>query len=226
MQMRYTVRANTHRQWHTHTDRDRKTAGLATTDTLVPSLIASAHMVAMREFDTGIPVDEAVHNSLQLCARYLHVQVLRARRVGGEEGEVDLGVRGRRELALGLLRRLAKALDDERVLGHIDAGALLELRLQVGQDVLVEILASQMCVAVGGLHLEHAAVHLQDRHIKRAAAKIVHGNGLAVTLLVCTPRAHGHHCAGKQGHGDVTRGRWCNNNEAASHAQVAIMEVG
>jgi hypothetical protein len=78
-------------------------------------------MVAMREFDTGIPVDEAVHNSLQLCARYLHVQVLRARRVGGEEGEVDLGVRGRRELALGFLRRLAKALDDERVLGHIDA---------------------------------------------------------------------------------------------------------
>ena len=43
-----------------------------------------------------------------------------------------------------------------------------------------------MRVAVGRLDLEHTAVHFQNGHIERPAAKVIHGNCLAVLLLVCT----------------------------------------
>jgi len=85
---------------------------------------------------THTPVDEAVNELGQLGARHLHVQVLRARLVGGEEGEVDLGVGRRRELALGLLGGLAQPLNDELVLGHIETRARLELGHQVAEHSL------------------------------------------------------------------------------------------
>ena len=44
-----------------------------------------------------------------------------------DEGQIDVGARGRRELDLGLLGRLAQALHRHRILGQVDALVLLEL---------------------------------------------------------------------------------------------------
>ena len=128
-------------------------------------------------------LDEAVDKALELGARELHRQVLGARRVGGDEGQVDLGLARRRQLDLGLLGRLLEALQRELVLGQVDALVLLELARQVLDERHVEVLAAQEGVAVGRLHLEHAVADLEDRDVERAAAQVIDGDRLAVVLL-------------------------------------------
>ncbi len=45
------------------------------------------------------------------------------------------------------------------------------------------IVAAQVRIAAGRNHLEDALVQLQDRHVKRSAAKVIHGDH-AILLLV------------------------------------------
>ena len=53
-------------------------------------------------------------------------------------------------------------------------------------DGLVEIVASQMGVAVGGTHLEHTVAELQDGDIEGTAAEVVNGHFHILVLLVKT----------------------------------------
>ena len=46
-----------------------------------------------------------------------------------------------------------------------------------GQQQVVDVVAAQVRVAVGGLHLEDAVAQLEDGDIERAAAQIVDGDG-------------------------------------------------
>ena len=80
-----------------------------------------------------------------------------------------------------------EALERHRILGEIDALIALELADDPVHDALVEVVAAQVRVAVGGLHLELArAVHvvqLEDGDVVGTAAEIEHGD-LLVLLLV------------------------------------------
>jgi hypothetical protein len=102
---------------------------------------------------------------------------------GRDEGEVDVGRRGGRQLHLRLLRGFLEALQRHRVLGKVDPLVLAELVDQPVDDALVEVVAAQVGVAVGGLHLEDALAQLQHRDVVGAAAEVVHGD-LLVLLLV------------------------------------------
>ena len=55
---------------------------------------------------------------------------------------------------------------------------------------LVEVVAAEMRVAVGRLHFDHALTHFEDGDVERAAAEVVHGDGL-VLLLVEAVRQRG-----------------------------------
>ena len=90
---------------------------------------------------------------------------------------------GRGELDLGLLGGLAQSLHRHGVLRQVDALVLLELADQVVDDALVEVVATQVGVAVGGLHLDEVLAHLEDRDVEGAAAEVVDGD-LLVGLLV------------------------------------------
>ena len=132
-------------------------------------------------------VDGALHQvldeRLELRPGQLHRQVLRTRLIGGDEGQVDLGLRGRGQLDLRLLGRLFEALERELVVLQVDALLLLELRGQVLDQAHVEVLATQEGVAIGRLHLEHAVTDLQHGDVESAAAEIVDGDRLAVLLV-------------------------------------------
>ena len=128
-------------------------------------------------------LDEIVHQALELGARELHGEMLRAGLVGGDEGQVDLGLRRRGELDLRLLRRLFQALQRQLVAAQIDAALFLEFVGEVIDDAHVEVLAAEEGVAVGRLHLEHAVADLEHRDVEGAAAEVIDGDGLALLLL-------------------------------------------
>ena len=132
-------------------------------------------------------LDELFDQRLQLGAGQLDVQVLRARRVGRDVGQVDVGLGLAGQLDLGLFSGFLQALQRENVLGQVDALFLLELGHDEVDDALVEVFAAQERVAVGGQHFElHLAVDvgdLDDRDVERAAAQVIDGD-LAVALAV------------------------------------------
>merc|ERR1719401_2981337 len=86
--------------------------------------------------------------------------------------------------ALGLLDLTAQLLDRTLVLGHVLVVLLLEDLHEVLHHTLIEILAAQVGVAVGGHNLEDAIVDGQQRDIEGAAAEVVDQN----VLLGLRPR--------------------------------------
>ena len=103
--------------------------------------------------------------------------------VGGDERQVDVGLHHRGELHLRLLRRLLQALQRHAVLAEIDAVALLELGDDPVDDALIEVVAAEVRVAVGRLHLDDALADFEDRDVERAAAEVVDGDRLVLLLV-------------------------------------------
>mmetsp|Transcript_9996 Transcript_9996/g.40531 ORF Transcript_9996/g.40531 Transcript_9996/m.40531 type:complete len:666 (-) Transcript_9996:681-2678(-) len=132
-------------------------------------------------------LDQFVHQRLQLGAGELDVQVLGAGRIGGDVGQVDVGLRAVGQLDLGLLGGFLQALQGQHVLGQVDALFLFELGNDVVDDPLVEVLAAEEGVAVGRQHFElHLAIDigdLDDRDVEGAAAEVIDGD-LAVALAM------------------------------------------
>ena len=61
--------------------------------------------------------------------------------------------------------------------------AFLNSRDQPVDDPLVPVVAAEVRVAGGRLHLEHALAEVEDRHVERAAAEVEHEDGLVVVLV-------------------------------------------
>ncbi len=70
-----------------------------------------------------------------------------------------------------------------RSLLEIDAVALLELARQPVDDLLVEVVAAEMRVAVGRLDLDDAFADFENRDVERAAAEVVDRDGLVLLLV-------------------------------------------
>ena len=127
--------------------------------------------------------EQVVDELLELRARQLHLQVLRTALIRRDERQVDVGLEHRRELDLGLLRRFLQTLKRHAVLAQIDAVALLELGDHPVDDALIEVVAAEVRVAVGRLHLDDALAHFEDRDVERAAAEVVDGDRFVLLLV-------------------------------------------
>ena len=106
-------------------------------------------------------------------------------------GKRDFGFLHGREFHLGLFRRFLQSLQGHLVFGEIDALVLLELVDDPVDDALVDVVAAQVRVAVGGLHFDDAFADFKDRNIERAAAKVVDGDGFVLLLVQTVGQSSG-----------------------------------
>jgi hypothetical protein len=107
------------------------------------------------------PLEQLGGEFVQLRPRQLHLEVLRVALDSGDERKADLRLLRRRELDLRLLRRLVEPLQRPLVGGEIDALVALELGDYPLDDRLVPVVAAEVVVTGGRLHLEHALAELE-----------------------------------------------------------------
>ena len=84
---------------------------------------------------------------------------------------------------LALLGGFLEALQRELVAAQVDALLLLEFVGEIVDEPHVEVFAAKEGIAVGRLHFEHAVADLQDRHVERAAAKVIDRDGAGLLLV-------------------------------------------
>ena len=128
------------------------------------------------------PGDKRLNETLELGTGHLGVDVLGAGSVGGDEGKVDVGLEGRRQLNLGLLGGLTDTLDGHAVAGKVDALLGLELLDEVTDEGNVKVLTTKVSVTVGGLDLEHTAGDLKDGDIKGTAPEVINSDNAVILL--------------------------------------------
>ena len=104
-------------------------------------------------------------------------------RVGRQERQIDFGFQHVRQLDLGLFGGFLQPLQRHLVLGNVDAGLLLELLHQPVDNPLVDVVAAQVRVAVGGFHFHDAVAHFEDGNVERAAAEVIHRDGFVLLLV-------------------------------------------
>lgn len=70
------------------------------------------------------------------------------------------------------------------VLGKVYAGIPFEVFYQPINNLVIEVVAAEVGIAVGGKHFEHAVAYFEYGYIERAAAEVVNHNLLAAFLLI------------------------------------------
>ena len=144
------------------------------------------HLVDGRRLDPGVlerlfhrrkrPLDQIVDQLLELRSRERIIEMLGPVLGRSDEGQVDVGLLRRRKLHLGFFRRLLQALERHRVLGKVDPLVLLEFLDQPVDDLLVEVVAAQVRIPVGRLHLEDAVTQLEDGNVVCATTEVEYGD--------------------------------------------------
>ena len=154
-----------------------------TSTTSLMSLALQARIFQRGDAGLVEPVEQIGAQRLELGPSQLDVEMLGAGLVGGDEGQVDVGLHHGGELHLGLLGGFLQPLQRHPILAQVDTLVLPELVGEVVDDALVEVLAAEEGVAVGRFDLEDAVADLEDRNVEGAAAQ-VEDRDLLVLLLV------------------------------------------
>ena len=129
-------------------------------------------------------------HALEVGAGQGFVQVHRsAVRGHGQVLHGDGGAGGAGQFLLGLLGGFLQTLQGDLVLAQVNAVLVLDFADEPVDDLLIPIVAAQVVVAVGGLHLNggEAVVVLADfqqRHIEGAAAEIEDQDALVFLALL------------------------------------------
>jgi len=172
-------------------------------------------------------LDQLVHQRFELGAGDLDVHVLRPAGVGSDVRQVHVGLLGGGQFDLGLLGAFLQALHGERVVAQVDALLFLELVDQEVDQAVVEVLAAEEGVAVGGQHFELLLAvdvgDLDDGHVEGAAAEVVHGD--LHVLGLCLVQA-----VGQRGRGrlvdDALDVQACDAAGILGGLALAVVEVG
>ena len=104
--------------------------------------------------------------------------VERAVVAGGDEGQGNRCALHTAQFDLGLFGCFGEPLQRLSIASQVEPVLLLEGLSQPIHDATIPIVAAQLGVAAGGLHIEHPLRHPQHRHVERAAAQVEHQHPL------------------------------------------------
>ena len=96
--------------------------------------------------------------------------------VRGDERQIDLAVLSRGEFLLGLFRSFTQTLESHRILTEVDAVVLLEAVSDEVDEDFVEVVPTQVGIAVGGEYFDRARFDFEDRHVERPPAEVKHAD--------------------------------------------------
>ena len=111
--------------------------------------------------------------------------MLRSASIRSNEWQIDLRLHRGGKFDLGPFRRITKTLQRHLVssAAQIETFALLELVDQPVDDALVQVVTTQVRIAVRSLNFDQAFSNSQDRNIKCPATKIVDRDRLILFLV-------------------------------------------
>ena len=124
------------------------------------------------------PIEQVGAEALEGAALEGGFDVQRAVIAGGDERQGDGGALHTAQLDLGLLRRFGEALQGLAVAAQIHTMLLLEPIGDPVHDAQVPVVATQLGITAGGLHIEHALGNSQHRYVEGAAAQVEHQHPL------------------------------------------------
>ena len=109
-------------------------------------------------------------------------QVLGPGGVGGDERQVDLRLHGGGKLDLGSFGRVAQPLQSHFIALALEVQTFIFLEFfdEPVHDALVDVVAAQVGVAIGGLYFDYALADLQDGDVEGSAAEVIDGDGLVL----------------------------------------------
>ena len=123
------------------------------------------------------------HHVLESRPRKFDVHVLRTAGVGRQERQIQFGLKHGGKLDLGFFGGFLQTLQGHLVLRNVHPGFLLEILHQPVNDALVDVVAAQVGVSVGGFHFHDAVAHFQNRDVERSAAEIVNRDRFVLLLV-------------------------------------------
>ena len=126
---------------------------------------------------------EVADQLFEFCPCEVLVEVLGAFRCSCDERKVDVGSNCAGQLLLSLLSCFLHSLQSHLVVGEVDAFCRLELADDPVNDPLVEVIAAETCVAVGGQNFDDAVADLDDGNIECTAAQVI-DHDLLLFLIV------------------------------------------
>ena len=117
--------------------------------------------------------------------------MLRSLSSSSNEGQVNVGGHCAGELLLCLLSSLLQSLHSHLVAGQVYALCLLELRKHPLNNLVIEIITTQMCITIGCKNLDDTVADLDDGYVEGTAAQVVNHDLLLflVVQTVCQSRS-------------------------------------
>ena len=103
--------------------------------------------------------DELLDHLFKFGACQFHQQMLWTARIGSNKRQVDFGLSHSRQLTLRLFPCFLEALHRHRIAAQVNALLALKLTDQPVDNALIEVVATQVRIAIGGFDLNHIVAH-------------------------------------------------------------------
>src|SRR5205085_7220099 len=123
------------------------------------------------------------HQLLQFGASQGDYQVFWTIGICANKGQVDLRLHGRGQLNLSSLCGFLQALQGHAILAQVDTLLLAELIGQPINNALVEVITTQVGIAISRLDLKDAFTQLQNGDVEGSTAKVIDGDRFVLLLV-------------------------------------------
>ncbi len=130
-------------------------------------------------------LNDVFNHAFELGAGQFLDQVLGPAGICGDEGQIDFSLHGGGEFDLGSFRGVTQTLQSHFVAlaAKVEAFVFLEFVDEPVDQALIDVIAAEVGVTVGGFNFDNASADFENRNVERSAAEVVDGDGLVFSFV-------------------------------------------